>query len=117
LNAVKNVGETACRAIVAAREAGGRFESLWEFTERVDPQVVNRRALEALDSALNLGAQRHADVAIGQASIFDLADGHGAPAERHHPELATDEYEKAELLRLEKETLGLWVSEHPLAGV
>src|SRR5207302_8805592 len=44
LNAVKNAGETACRAIVAAR-AEAPFASLWDFTERVDPQVVNRRAL------------------------------------------------------------------------
>src|SRR5207248_1824403 len=48
LNAVKNVGETACRAIVAAREEGGAFASLWDFTERVDPQMVNKRALESL---------------------------------------------------------------------
>src|SRR5262245_18430616 len=48
LNAVKNVGEAACRAIVAARAESGAFESLWDFTDRVDPQVVNRRALESL---------------------------------------------------------------------
>src|SRR3712207_6190826 len=48
LNAVKNVGEAAARAIVAARESGGPFASVWDFAERVDPQVVNKRALEAL---------------------------------------------------------------------
>jgi DNA polymerase-3 subunit alpha len=48
LNAVKNVGENAVRAIVAAREADGPFESIWDFCERVDPQVVNKRALESL---------------------------------------------------------------------
>src|SRR3954471_1148345 len=48
LNAVKNVGEAACRAIVAAREDGGPFNSIWDFTERVDPGVVNKRALESL---------------------------------------------------------------------
>src|SRR5919201_214805 len=37
LNAVKNVGELACRTIIAAREEGGPFESIWDFTERVDP--------------------------------------------------------------------------------
>ena len=42
LNAVKNVGDTAARAIVAAREEGGLFTSIWEFTERVDPQVVEQ---------------------------------------------------------------------------
>ena len=48
LNAVKNVGEATCRAIVAAREEGGPFASIWDFTERVDPSVANKRALESL---------------------------------------------------------------------
>jgi DNA polymerase-3 subunit alpha len=48
LNAVKNVGETAAKAVVAARENGGPFASIWDFCERVDPQVVNKRALESL---------------------------------------------------------------------
>src|SRR2546430_16669333 len=51
LNAVKNVGDSAARAIEAAREEGGPFASLWDFTERVDPQVVNKRALESLVKA------------------------------------------------------------------
>src|SRR5204862_746016 len=51
LNAVKNVGETAVRAILQAREDGGPFASLWDFCERVDPQVVNKRALESLVKA------------------------------------------------------------------
>src|SRR4029453_11416526 len=46
LNAVKNVGEAACTAIVAARGAGGPFESIWDFTERVDPPNVNKGALQ-----------------------------------------------------------------------
>ena len=51
LNAVKNVGEAAAQAIVAAREAGGPYVSLWDFTERVDPQLVNKRALESIVKA------------------------------------------------------------------
>src|SRR3990170_2135411 len=138
LNAVKNVGESAAQAIVEARGKSGAFSSLWEFTERVDPQLVNKRALEslvkaggldslgasrkgmldALEQALDIGAQKHADRLSGQSSIFDLDLGsEGAPIERHHPAIGTDEYERSELLRLEKETLGLWLSEHPLANV
>jgi DNA polymerase-3 subunit alpha len=137
LNAVKNVGESAALAIVQAREEGGPFESIWDFTERVDPQVVNKRALEslvkagALDSvgatrkgllavleqSLELGARSQADRLSGQASIFDGDFGDTAPARRHHPSIPTDEFEKGELLRLEKEALGLYVSEHPLHGV
>ena len=137
LNAVKNVGDSAARAIIAAREEGGPFASLWNFTERVDPQVVNKRALEALvrcgaldstgasrkgmlevlDSALSWGGREQADRMAGQGSIFDLGDAPAADRPKHHPPLSVDEFEKGELLRLEKETLGLYVSEHPLAGI
>src|SRR3712207_1895754 len=48
LNAVKGIGDTVARAIIRAREEGGPFTSIWDFTERVDPQCVNKRALEAL---------------------------------------------------------------------
>jgi DNA polymerase-3 subunit alpha len=134
LNAVKNVGESACRAIVRAREEGGPFASIWEFTERVDPSVVNKRALESLlkcgaldstgatrfgmlevlDQALGSGNAAHDARLLGQGSIFDLGD---EPQQVHYPTLAAREFDKSELLRMEKESLGLYVSEHPLAGV
>jgi DNA polymerase-3 subunit alpha len=137
LNAVKNVGESACRSIVRARDEGGPFVSIWDFTERVDPQTVNKRALEslvkcgALDStgaprrgmlegleqALAWGQRQQADRLLGQGSIFDLGDAGGDEAPRHHPTLTPGEFEKNELLRLEKETLGLYVSEHPLTPI
>ena len=136
LNAVKNVGEAACVAIVAARKEDGPFASIWDFTERVDPQVVNRRALESLvkcggfdstgasrrgmvdvlDQALSWGGSEHEARSSGQGSIFDLVED-GAERPRHHAAISPEEYEKGELLRLEKETLGLWVSEHPLADL
>jgi len=139
LNAVKNVGESACRAIVRAREEGGAFASIWDFTERVDPQVVNKRALEslvkcgALDStgssrrgmlecleqALAWGQKQQSDKLLGQGSIFDLGDpvGGDTGAARHHPVVSVAEFEKNELLKLEKETLGLYVSDHPLTPI
>src|SRR5262249_44483647 len=48
LNAVKKVGAAAARAIVEARAEGGPFTSIWEFAERIDQQVANKRALESL---------------------------------------------------------------------
>src|SRR5207247_3334072 len=98
-------------------------------------QVANKRALEslvkcgALDStgasrkgmlelvehALAWGGREQADRLAGQGSIFDLGGDDQSP--RHHPEIPTEEFEKNELLRLEKETLGLDVSEHPLQGI
>ncbi len=140
LNAVKGVGELACRTIIRAREEGGPFESIWDFTERVDTGVVNKRALESLvrcgalpgprrgmvevlEQALGYGQKQQADRLAGQGSIFDLGD---AAEESLFPKRTTtrpstlqngaEEYEPNELLRMEKETLGLYVSEHPLSG-
>ncbi len=135
LNAVKGVGELACRTIIRAREEGGPFESIWDFTERVDPSVVNKRALESLvkcgalpgsrmgmlqvlEQALAYGQKQQADRLAGQGSIFDgLFDSVEASREKHHPHVSGDEFEKPDLLRLEKETLGLYVSEHPLSAL
>ncbi len=137
LNAVKNVGEAACRAIVSARAEGGPFASIWDFTERVDVQLVNKRALESLvkcgaldnldssprkgmleclEQALAWGQKQQSDRLLGQGSIFDLG-GEVEQAPRHHPTIPPGEHDKNELLRLEKETLGLYVSEHPLHAI
>ncbi len=133
LNAVKGVGEGAAKALIAARNEGGPFESIWDFTERVDPMVSNKRVLEALvkcgalpgsrkgmlevlEQAVGWGQKQQSDRLAGQGSIFDLG-----PADeekpRHHPVTPTDEFEKSDLLKLEKEVLGLYVSEHPLAAI
>jgi DNA polymerase III subunit alpha len=137
LNAVKNVGDPAARAILRAREEGGPFESIWDFTERVDPQCANKRALESLvkcgsldctggtragmlellEQALAWGQKQQADRLAGQGSIFDLGEDSAAAAPKHHPVIPGGEFEKNELLRLEKETLGLYVSEHPLFAI
>jgi DNA polymerase-3 subunit alpha len=140
LNAVKNVGESAVRSILAGREEGGPFSSIWDFCERVDPQLVNKRALEslvksgALDStqatrrgmlevledALSAGGRLHADRLAGQGSIFDSLEVGGETESgggAHHRPIPSEEFEKRELLALEKESLGLYVSEHPLDAV
>jgi DNA polymerase-3 subunit alpha len=138
LNAVKNVGGPAADAIVRARGEGGAFASIWDFTERADPQAVNKRALESLvkcgaldsvgatrlgmlavlDQALAYGSKQAQDRLAGQASIFDGSfDDVETAREAHHPALPTQEFDERELLRLEKETLGLYVSEHPLERV
>ncbi|MGH3090833.1 MAG: DNA polymerase III subunit alpha, partial [Gaiellaceae bacterium] len=137
LNAVKNVGEGAVRSILVAREEGGPFTSIWDFVERVDPQVVNKRALESLvkcgaldatgdprkgmlallEQALAWGGRQHADRLAGQGSIFDLGGEEGTGRPKEHPPVPPGEFEKKELLALEKESLGLYVSEHPLQSV
>jgi len=131
LSAVKNVGEPAARAIIRAREESGPFASIWDFTERVDPQASNKRALEslvkcgaldstvatrkgmleALEAALSHGARAQTDRLLGQSSLF------GEEEKLENVPIGSEEFEKNELLRLEKEVLGLYVSEHPLHSV
>ena len=145
LDAVKNVGHAAVEAIISAREAGGDFASIWDFCERVDCRAVQKRAIEclvkcgALDST---GASRRGMLAVlpqaqaggvrlqedeqrGQGSIFDLGGGAeapgperpGAPLAAQHPPVPPGEFDQRELLTLEKETLGTFLSSHPLNEV
>jgi DNA polymerase-3 subunit alpha len=69
--------------------------------------------LDCLEQALAWGQKQQSDRLLGQGSIFDL-DGDVDETPRHHPAIPPGELERNELLRLEKETLGLYVSEHPL---
>jgi DNA polymerase-3 subunit alpha len=138
LNAVKNVGEATCRAIVAAREEDGCFTSVGDLVTRVDAQLLNRRVLEALakcgaldriapsrlgvleertlDQILAYGQRHQADRLLGQASIFDLGGADASPSD-HEPKIPLLEADKATLLHMEKESLGLYVSEHPLSAI
>ena len=81
--------------------------------------ATRRGMLEVLEQALVSGGRQHADRLAGQGSIFDLgATGRSSrTGAQHHRQIPTEEFEKRELLALEKETLGLYVSEHPLDAV
>ncbi|HSD23818.1 MAG TPA: DNA polymerase III subunit alpha [Solirubrobacterales bacterium] len=139
LDAVKNVGHIAVQAILDARSEGGNFTSLWDFCERVDTRAVNKRAveclvkcgaldstgasrkgmLEALPAASAFGQKAQEDSRLGQSSIFDLGGGveESGPSRQHHAPIRAEEFDQRELLRLEKETLGTFLSSHPLAEV
>ena len=140
LDAVKNVGHAAVQAIIDARAEGGDFTSIWDFCERVDSRAVNKRAieclvkcgaldstgasrrgmLEALPRATSAGQKSQEDSRLGQGSIFDLGGGQGqgaAGGRGQHPPILMDEYDPRELLSLEKETLGTFLSSHPLSEV
>ena len=137
LDAVKNVGHAAVEAIISEREERP-FESLWDFCERVDCRAVNKRAIEgllkcgALDStgatrkamlavlpqAQSAGQKAQEDAIRGQGSIFALDEGAAAAGFRsQHPPILGEEFEQRELLAMEKETLGTFLSDHPLSQV
>jgi DNA polymerase-3 subunit alpha len=139
LEAVKGVGGAAVDAIIAAREKDGPFDSLWDFCERVDNRSVNKKAIESLikcgafqttgasrkgmlavlESAQGAGVKQQQDERLGQGSIFDMADPSAAAAQPEvaRPTIPPGEYEQPEILAMEKETLGLFLSNHPLKPV
>jgi DNA polymerase-3 subunit alpha len=145
LDAVKGVGYAAVEAIKRAREDGGHFRDLWDFCARVDGRAVNKKAIEALiksgafgstghsrkgmlavlEQAQGAGQKAQQDALIGQGSIFDLgpdlsagaSSAAAAFASPSHAPIPSDEFERGELLAAEKESIGLFISAHPLKEV
>lgn len=135
LSAIKNVGEEACKAIVEERNANGPFEDIYDVCSRCDTREVNRRLLESLnkagvfvstnwnrrqveqvlDDAVGVGQSAQRDRAAGQSSLFDMDGMEDAVASMHRkPEVV--EWPEYEVLQLEKEMLGLYISNHPLSN-
>ncbi|MCD2441938.1 DNA polymerase III subunit alpha [Agromyces sp. SYSU K20354] len=137
LGAVRNVGFNVVDAIRAAREEKGRFESFHDFLKKSPLQVANKRTVESLIKAGafdSLGATRRALVEIHEGAVesavgekrveatgqagFDF-DSLLAEVDAHPVSLVPDrpEWSKRDKLAFEREMLGLYVSDHPLAGL
>ncbi len=132
LAAVKGVGEAAVQLILDARTKGGPYQDLFDLARRIEGKLVNRRVLEALvkcgafdqlganraqlldglDLALEIASQQARERELGQISLFELS----APALRPSLKLLPSP-SNAQLLTWEKETLGIYVSGHPLAEI
>ena len=135
LSAVKNVGRSAVRSIVAARREHGSFEDLFDLTSRVDLRLVNRRVVEslvaagaldglhghraqqhqAIGAALDLGQRTQQERDSGQTSLMDIleTDANRDMRPRKLPEASP--WPDGVALAREKEVLGMYVSGHPLA--
>jgi DNA polymerase-3 subunit alpha len=133
LAAVKNVGDNAIEAIIAAREEGGPFTSLFDFCQRVSLKVVNRRVIESLikcgafdttretraqmmaslDDFLEAGQKRQRDREDGQISMFDEIEEPTQPLYRPRTP-SVPEWEESQLLAAEKEVIGFYITGHPL---
>jgi DNA polymerase-3 subunit alpha len=136
LAAIKGVGESVVQAIIAEREENGPFKHLYEFAERVRPVGLTKISLEAMIRAgaldcidsnrnklLNVSeaALAYADMVsrnreAGQADLFDGGDS--TPGVSHNypvlPDVAPPG--RSETLAMEKEVMGIYVSDHPLRG-
>jgi DNA polymerase-3 subunit alpha len=135
LGAVRNVGFNVVDAIRAARVAKGRFESFHDFLRKVPLQVTNKRTIESLVKAGafdSLGATRRAMVEIHEGAVDSAVkikrdEAHGNVGfdfdslfdEPQNAERVPDrpEWSKKEKLAFERDMLGLYVSDHPLAGL
>ncbi|WP_404789624.1 OB-fold nucleic acid binding domain-containing protein [Altericista sp. CCNU0014] len=139
-SAVRNVGQGAIENILAAREVGGPFQSLADLCDRIDPKIVNRRALEALihcgamdcldpnrnqlsqdlDVILDWVQSRARDRAVGQGNLFDMmGSNEGAPSSIDTAPKAAPvvDFPEGEKLKLEKDLLGFYISNHPLREI
>ena len=133
LSAIKSVGRAVVDVIIAERENGGLFKSLDDFVSRMSNKEVNKRTLEsfiksgALDTLpgtrkqklivsgdlLESKAREKKTVMEGQLSFFDIA----TEEEKDNFQITfpnVGEYDKQTLLAFEKETIGIYVSGHPM---
>ncbi len=142
LDAVKGVGYAAVEAIKRAREEAGPFTSLWDFCERVDGRTVNKRSIEALIKCGAFGstgrraracsrcsrprrrpARRPSRTPRSARARSSTSAASATPAAAppfaapSHPPIPTHEFERPELLAMEKESIGVFITEHPLKRV
>jgi DNA polymerase-3 subunit alpha len=131
LAAVKNVGEAAIEAVLAARGDGGAFKDLFDFCSRVDLRKVNKRVLEglikcgafdstggrraqlaaSLEKATDLAQSSQRDRAVGQHSLFGGMSASAAPKFAY---VETPDWDETTRLKAERESVGFYVSGHPL---
>jgi DNA polymerase-3 subunit alpha len=132
LGAVKNLGTTAIENILNERKEHGPFESIFDFCKRVDLRIVNKRSIESLikagafgelhpnrqqlvaslDAIMDTATRDQKARNNGQISLFDMVEDLDFTSTP--PLVEIEEYGWEELLHLEKEVIGLYVSGHPL---
>ena len=138
LAAVKNVGGAALESILAERGTGGKYRSLADFCSRIDSSKVNRKVIESLikagafdslnanrkqyleilDQCLERAKAAQRDRMSGQMNLFAI----GQPAAAQHGCVEVDlpdvaDWPELERLTYEKETVGFFLTGHPLEGV
>jgi DNA polymerase-3 subunit alpha len=125
MGAIKGVGASAVEAIIEEREKNGPFKTLPDLCRRIDLQRVNRRVFDALirsgsldligpnrasltaelERSMHLGEQNSRAISVGQVDLFGLSAAEN---------IAVAEWSEAERLAGERETLGLFLSGHPI---
>ena len=132
LAAVKNVGHNAIESIVAGRKEKGRYNSIYEFCEKVDLRLLNKRVLESLvksgamdslgrraqlmavlDKAIDRAAKTQRDAESGQHGLFGVFQQEENQSDNDRlPD--TPDWDEHTRLAAEKEILGFFITGHPL---
>ncbi|MGE4318523.1 MAG: DNA polymerase III subunit alpha [Deferribacterales bacterium] len=136
LGAIKNVGMNAIELALKVREEGGEFKSIYDFCARVDLRLCNKKVLESLikagafdstgrnrrqllqvlEPALEEGQRKQkmeAQGIISLESFLEETPEEGGEPEHYYPDVT--EMPENELLKMEKEVLDFYISNHPLA--
>jgi DNA polymerase-3 subunit alpha len=138
LAAVKNVGVGAIDSIISVREHGGPFPSIVDFCDRVDPRRVNKRVIESLikcgafdstgskrrqlitfyEEIMDKAQRRQRERASGQMNFLEQIDDHAGTQSPRSVDFALPdlpEWDQKELLFNEKDTIGFYITGHPLS--
>ena len=134
LGSIKNVGLAAVDAIVKERENSGEFKDFTDFAERIYGEAVNKKCIESLIRAGafdNMGKTRCTLIAsyeqiidtiadsqkknfTNQITMFDISNSEEDIQKMKYNYMEMDEFSEKELLSMEKEMLGIYISGHPL---
>ena len=141
LNSIKGIGEAVLKEIEEDRKANGEYKSIVDFTQRINPRVVNRKALENftkagamtclepcrkklfnnIENILNAAARENEAKELGQVSLFAGLGGNtgGTSYQMQSFELYgnDEEFTDKEIQEFEKEYLGFYVTSHPLETI
>jgi DNA polymerase-3 subunit alpha len=133
LSAVKNVGTGAVDSVIEARKREGKFSSFYDFCSKVDSKKINKKVLESLikcgafdsiergrrtlmegfEQVVEFAQKRNSERAMGQLNLFEQPNNDiQSTMEIRLPDVP--EWEHDELLSYEKETLGFYITGHPL---
>ena len=136
LSAIKNLGDTAIRNIIENRKSFGSFKSMADLCDRLPSNVLNKRSIESLihcgaldefsnnnnraqllsdlEHVMEWASSRNRDRLTGQGNLFDSKDEFSNVAFTDSQLAKVDDYSLIEKLKLEKQLLGFYLSDHPL---
>jgi DNA polymerase-3 subunit alpha len=143
LNSIKGIGDAVLKAVEDEKKENGEFKSIEDFTQRINPRVINRKALENfaragamtclvksrkrlfdnIDNILNAASKEHEAKQLGQVSLFAGLAGSQSTGTSYQMQsfelFGSDdvEFSDKEIQEFEKEYLGFYVTSHPLESI